>query len=626
MRNLPFAPKMALLGALLLAAVAALALAYYSTMLGNIAFSAKERDGVHDQQRIYPALLVALDVRREATAHAAGDAAADPQAAQARLQAALQTLVQQAAVRDGGSQRALQAVQQAAQTRASDAVTALDAHSAMLRALVALAAQVCDDSNLTLDPGVHTYYIMDAVCFRLPDTIDRAGATQARSLAILRAGERTPALAEPLVRDEALVTFHFEQMQAGLAKTIGARPETASTIALQQALAPVRAFYQRIGQNVLHAEALDSSQVGALAQAGHAAVQAQAELAQRLLPLLDALLAERLDGMKREMWIRTAVIATLVVVSLYFGVAFYLVNRGGTRVIQEHLELMARGDLREAPPKPWGKDEPAQIIVNLRVAYDALHALIRKVRHAARDLASASEEIAHASRDLGARTEQAAATLEEQASAMEQIGSQVQATAQRAHEAAQFAQTNARVAEDSRGVVDSVVGTMRDIQSSSQKIADITQVIDSIAFQTNILALNAAVEAARAGEAGRGFAVVAGEVRSLAQRSAEAARQIKALIEESSGKVQAGVQVVEQAGTTMGSLVRNAETINGYMGEMAAAAHEQSDGVAHSVQAIQHLDASTQQNAALVEQTSAAAVALEQQAQRLMDEIGRFRL
>jgi len=169
-----------------------------------------------------------------------------------------------------------------------------------------------------------------------------------------------------------------------------------------------------------------------------------------------------------------------------------------------------------------------------------------------------------------------------------------------------------------------VVGARHDIQDSSRRIAEITNGIDSIAFQTNILAPNAAVEAARAGEAGRGFAVVAADVRSLAQRSAKAAKQIKALIDESVAKVAHGARVVQQADNTMGGLVENAQKINDLMAEIATAAREQASGVDQSVQAIQQLDASTQQNAALVEQTSAAA--LEQQAQRLLKEIASFRL
>jgi len=192
--------------------------------------------------------------------------------------------------------------------------------------------------------------------------------------------------------------------------------------------------------------------------------------------------------------------------------------------------------------------------------------------------------------------------------------------------AAAFAVENADVAEKGGRVFDEVVSTMREIHTSSSKINDIIGVIDGIAFQTNILALNAAVEAARAGESGRGFAVVASEVRSLAKRSADAAREIKGLISISVEKVEGGTRIVEDAGMTMKEVVTNARQINGFLGEISVAAREQANGVVQVGQAIHALDQNTQQNAALVEETMAAAAALRQQADALQDEIGNFRV
>jgi methyl-accepting chemotaxis protein len=252
--------------------------------------------------------------------------------------------------------------------------------------------------------------------------------------------------------------------------------------------------------------------------------------------------------------------------------------------------------------------------------------LIRKVRHSARALHSAAGEISAASMDLGGRTEATAASLEEQASAMEEISSTVKMTSERASQAATFAVDNSEVAQKGGAVFTEVVATMRDIHNSSSKIGDIIGVIDGIAFQTNILALNAAVEAARAGEAGRGFAVVASEVRTLAQRSASAAKEIKDLISDSVSKVECGTRVVEGAGQTMTQVVSNARQINDYLAEIATAAREQSLGVGEVGRAIQELDKATQQNAALVEETNAAAGALTAQADELQGEIANFRV
>ncbi|MET3108513.1 methyl-accepting chemotaxis protein [Oxalobacteraceae bacterium GrIS 2.11] len=227
---------------------------------------------------------------------------------------------------------------------------------------------------------------------------------------------------------------------------------------------------------------------------------------------------------------------------------------------------------------------------------------------------------------LSARSESAAASLEEQAAAMEQIGATVGNTAGKSKMAAKFAAENAQVAGQGGKVIESVVQTMQNINASSTKISDIISVIDGIAFQTNILALNAAVEAARAGESGRGFAVVASEVRSLAHRSADAAREIKQLISNSVEQIASGTAVVEKAGLTMSTMVTNAEQINLFLTDISVGASEQAQGVAQVGQAIHSLDEQTQQNAALVEQTSAASGALTQQAEMLQQQIGNFKV
>jgi len=327
-----------------------------------------------------------------------------------------------------------------------------------------------------------------------------------------------------------------------------------------------------------------------------------------------------------RLWLAAVALGACLMVALYVFVGFYRVNKGGLEQISLHLNAMAEGDLRHIPQEPWGRDEPAQLMAEMKKVYHALHELIRKVRHGARELHTASQEIASASADLAARTEASAAALEQQSSAMEQIGSTVGLTSDRAQNAARFAADNAEVAQVGGKVIADAVSTMQGIQASSAKISDIIGVIDGIAFQTNILALNAAVEAARAGESGRGFAVVAAEVRNLAQRSAGAAREIKGLITTSVEQVHSGTQVVQQAGQTLAEVVNNALKINQYLGDIATSSREQASGVGQVSQSIQDLDRSTQQNAALVEQTTAAAEALRQQAEVLQSEIANFRV
>ena len=630
MRRLRFAPKMVLLMLVMGLAVAAPTVAYLQAAQDQIAFSDKERDGLRYLQAAYPVLLASLDVRRDASLTASG-ASVPIEQSRAQLQQALQTLeqAQQRLGQDLDTGSAFAAVQQSlrnAQIQPGQLQATFASFSAAPAALIDLIVAACDGSNLTLDPELHTYNVMDALCFKLPDLIERTGTLRGLGSSVLRSGQASNEQRDQLAANFAIVQAQLQQLKAGLGKTLAQRGELSTRIRLRDAESPVSAFLSQIKTDLLQAETLQANRAGALVSAGNVALQALNDERERLLPLLDELLVERIGQLQQQFYWVLIGIVTMVALAAYFAYCFYRVNREGTELIQHHLKAMAEGDLRQPPPPPCGTDEPALIIRDMRVAYDALHSLIRKVRHAARDLVGASEEIAHASRDLGARTEATAASLEQQASAMEQIGAQTRHNAESAQQAAQVSQQNAAVAADGQQVVEAVVGTMHDIQDGSRRIADITNVIDSIAFQTNILALNAAVEAARAGEAGRGFAVVAAEVRSLAQRSAEAAKQIKALIDESVAKVDNGARVVQQAGNTMGGLVENAQKINDLMAEIATAAREQASGVNQSVQGIQQLDASTQQNAALVEQTSAAATALEQQAQRLMEEIARFRL
>ena len=251
---------------------------------------------------------------------------------------------------------------------------------------------------------------------------------------------------------------------------------------------------------------------------------------------------------------------------------------------------------------------------------------LAQVRHSADSIGTASSEIAAGSQDLSTRTEQTASSLQQTASSMEQLTSTVSSSADAARQANQLASSASTVAQRGGAVVAQVVSTMDDIHASSRRIADIIGTIDGIAFQTNILALNAAVEAARAGEQGRGFAVVASEVRSLAQRSADAAREIKSLIGTSVDRVEAGSRLVKDAGATMDEIVASVQRVSDIIGEITASTSEQSSGIGEVNTAVGQLDHMTQQNAALVEQSAAAAESLKEQAARLTDVVRAFHL
>ncbi|MDB5989278.1 MAG: hypothetical protein JWQ10_681 [Herbaspirillum sp.] len=285
---------------------------------------------------------------------------------------------------------------------------------------------------------------------------------------------------------------------------------------------------------------------------------------------------------------------------------------------------IAAGDL--AVKIDIGPRDHGSLLFSIRSMRDHLASVVTQIRSGADTMATASSEIAAGNLDLSSRTEQQAGSLEETASAMEQLTSTVKQNADNARQANQLAVSASGIAVEGGAVVARVIDTMSSINASSRKIVDIISVIDGIAFQTTILALNAAVEAARAGEQGRGFAVVASEVRGLAQRSAAAAKEIKALIGDSVEKVDAGSKLVEQAGATIGEVVASVKHVTDIVGEISAASQEQSTGIEEVNRAITQMDEVTQQNAALVEQAAAAAASLQEQAARLSQVVSIFTL
>ena len=287
---------------------------------------------------------------------------------------------------------------------------------------------------------------------------------------------------------------------------------------------------------------------------------------------------------------------------------------------------IAQMDLTDRAATTYSNDETGRLLRSIDTMRAALTRTLVQVRAVVDGISTASTQIASGNHDLSARTEHAAGNLEETAASMEELTATVRQSADTALQANQLAASAGEVARRGGDVVAQVVTTMEEINESSRRIADITGVIDGIAFQTNILALNAAVEAARAGEQGRGFAVVASEVRNLAQRSAESAREIKALIGVSVDKVEAGARLVEQAGSTMTEIVASVQRVGDMIAEITAAATEQSAGIGQVNVAVTQLDQMTQQNAALVEESAAAAESLKEQAQRLSGVVDTFRL
>lgn len=327
----------------------------------------------------------------------------------------------------------------------------------------------------------------------------------------------------------------------------------------------------------------------------------------------------------------TMLVAALFGLALALTAALWLIRSimGPLNQALVTADRVAAGDLT-SQIQITSNDEAGQVLQALERMQSNLTRIVSNVRHSSESIATASAQIAQGNQDLSSRTEEQASALEQTAATMEELGSTVRTNADSAKHANELAHNASSVAAHGGEVVGNVVNTMQGISESSRKIGDIIGVIDGIAFQTNILALNAAlnaaVEAARAGEQGRGFAVVASEVRSLAQRSAEAAKEIKTLIERSGEQVEQGTVLVEQAGQTMGEIVGAIQRVNGIVSEISAASTEQSNAVDQVGEAVSTMDQATQQNAALVEESAAAAESLRGQAQQLVQAVAVFKL
>jgi methyl-accepting chemotaxis protein len=449
---------------------------------------------------------------------------------------------------------------------------------------------------------------------------------------------RNRILVMEMLRDPAALPALDSQLQANIAQiTRTWKAYLAATLPpeekrLAEAFAEVRGSYVREGLLATR-DALKAGDVE----------RAQRLYGERIMPLgakakdgIDALIKQQIEVaaasyQKAEATrdsVRAWSLGASAVAALLAVAAGLLTTHSITAPIQQAVsfaQTVASGDLRSQAPTE-GRDEASQLMAALNQMNSALVQIVSEVRDSSESIATGSREIATGSIDLSQRTEEQASNLQQTAASMEELSSTVRNNADTAAQANALASAAAAAAGQGGTVVAQVVGTMQGIAASSKRIADIIGVIDGIAFQTNILALNAAVEAARAGEQGRGFAVVASEVRALAQRSAQAAREIKVLINESVSEVESGSRLADDAGTAMGGIVSQVQQVSQLIAEIAGASSEQSKGIGQIGDAVNQLDQVTQQNAALVEESTSAAESLQHQAAELARLVGVFRL
>jgi methyl-accepting chemotaxis protein len=601
-RRLGFRSKALIVSTCFVVPLAVVSASWFSSEVAALEFTRREADGTRFLKAVMAMQVQALEFRALAAQGQPGDALL------ARLGESAQAL------------RTAQPVHQPfVDTRALDTLgqrldalrgrADLAAHDALVEQIDAMISQVLDTSNLALDPEAASYYLMDATLVRLPELGD-----QIQRLGLHAQRDGIEALS---TRDAALLArHHLEELRSTLDRVVPLLPQLKADARIDELLGALERS---------HAAATRPGQEATALTASRDAITRMQQSQAIMLAELERMLDQRADDkLRTEVAVGLAMLISLST-ALYLFHCFFLVMNGGLRETRRHLKAMTEGDLTTAP-SPWGRDEAAALMLDLRDMQHALRHMVSSVRSASHDIVHSSAEIADGMHDLSRRSEQSADSLQQSAAAMEQISVTVKNTSAHTAEVSKLARDNAAAANEGGRVMGTVVETMEGIRSSSARISDIIGTIDGIAFQTNILALNAAVEAARAGEQGRGFAVVAGEVRTLAQRSAQAAQEIKRIIGTSVSQVETGTAVVRQAGDSIRHIVDASRRVNELLEDIATGAREQSLGIEQIGESVHALDSATQQNSALVEQTAAASSAMRSQADALAQEVARFKL
>ncbi|MEO6276680.1 methyl-accepting chemotaxis protein [Roseateles sp.] len=506
---------------------------------------------------------------------------------------------------------------------AADPEAVITAGYALSDTALALIEQASSESNLALDPDADTYYLMLTVTDALPRLQDAIGRVRALGAAAAQMGTPPYGVLQRLHQADTLTEEYLTRLTGALTRVAAANPDAVKGLDLQLADRIRKDFRAKFAQSFVLGEP-PKVEPAAWFALGTEQIAAADNLQRAAEARLGELVTLRVGRLAGGLWTAMTLSIVFVVIAAYALISYYMASLATSVALGRRIEALGAGDLSDNEALD-GRDEVVLATNALRDAVHRLSGLVHEVRAGAEHISTSATQISGANRDLSARGSAMASVVEQTSASTGMLEQTVDHNMSSAREAHELVQGAAGLAGRGGEIVNRAVQSMGEITASSRRIGDIIQVIDSIAFQTNILALNAAVEAARAGEQGRGFAVVASEVRSLAQRSAEAAKEIKTLINTSIETVHQGEAYVTQAGTSMGDIVQAIQRVAAIVGDISSQSSSQADQIRQLGAAIREVDTTTQQNAALVEETAASASLLEDRAGQLRDAAARFR-
>ncbi len=628
MRTLSMPVKASLVVGSFLVPLLMLAWFYWSNAGSQIEFAEQERRGVEWLSAWTPALAAAHEHRSLTVRAASSDASSAPGAdvAAGAWKAALDKLAEVdqrlgGALATGSRLAELRRTMQAATTVGTKNGTG--AHDEAIAALLAAGVAVGDSSNLVLDPDLDAFYLMQTSVIEGPGLVDALARSRDAGLVLAAAAADAKAVpVRALAAAASVARVGAERQKAGLGRATASNAELDKPLGATAKLAVVGTVLDGVDSMVTQGTAPKADAWWTTASDG---LQASYALNAASMTLLDGLLSARIDRLSTDRLEKLGFTLACVIVAQYLLVAMYTVLQGGLRTLSDHIVRLSAGDF-SARPYPWGQDEVAAALNKLRESLQSMSSAMRAVYERAEQVSTSAQEISSGNSDLSARTEQSAASIEAVANNMDAVARQVGDNVDALGEADTAMTELLRAVRESEGTVGGLVDRMTSLHAQSRQIVEIVGLIDGIAFQTNILALNAAVEAARAGEQGRGFAVVAAEVRTLAQRSAEAAREIKGIVTRSTSDIEAGSSLASQAGQRVAGTVGTAGAVADIMHRVLDGSREQRTRVGEVHSMLTKLTTDTQSNAALVEEVAAATTSLDTSGRELHALVARFKL